>query len=388
SGEDLPAAKQLAPAIGVAERPLGPARWNNVSPHDFYRAVLEDRPYPMRGLIGFGANLLLAQADAARGRAALSALDFYAHADLFMPPTGALADIVFPIASCFEREALKIGFEINTEAQSLVQFRQPIVPPPGKARPDTDFIFDLAGRLGLGEQFWRGDIDAAYRHQLAPSGLTLEQLRADPAGVRVPLSARHFKYAEPDAKGNAKGFATPSRKVEFWSETFRDHGYSGLPEFVEPQIGPVTRPDLAARFPLVLTCAKPTVFCQTQHRALPSLRKRAPHPEIELHPETAAARGITAGSWVAVETPTGGMRARARLNDKLDPRVIIGEHGWWEGCKELGLPGYDPFSPEGANFNQTVDATIRDPVSGTPSHRANLCEVRLAPTAQQNREQA
>src|SRR5262249_39283322 len=121
SGEDLPAAKQLAPAIGVAERPLGPARWNNVSPHDFYRAVLEDRPYPMRGLIGFGANWLLAQADAARGRAALSALDFYAHADLFMTPTAALADIVLPIASCFEREALKIGFEINTEAQSLVQ---------------------------------------------------------------------------------------------------------------------------------------------------------------------------------------------------------------------------------------------------------------------------
>src|SRR5438477_9429296 len=28
TGEDLPTAKRLAPAIGVAERPLGPARWN------------------------------------------------------------------------------------------------------------------------------------------------------------------------------------------------------------------------------------------------------------------------------------------------------------------------------------------------------------------------
>ena len=32
TGEDLPAAKRLAPAIGFAERPLGPARWNHVSP--------------------------------------------------------------------------------------------------------------------------------------------------------------------------------------------------------------------------------------------------------------------------------------------------------------------------------------------------------------------
>ena len=44
TGEDLPAAKQIAPAIGVAERPLGPARWHHVSPQDFYRAVLEAIP--------------------------------------------------------------------------------------------------------------------------------------------------------------------------------------------------------------------------------------------------------------------------------------------------------------------------------------------------------
>jgi anaerobic selenocysteine-containing dehydrogenase len=310
---------------------------------------------------------------------ALSTLEFYAHADLFMNPTAALADVVLPIASCFEREGLKISFETDLQAQSLVQLRQPIVAPPGEARPDTDFIFDLANRLGLGEHFWNGDIDASYRHQLRPSGVTLEQLRASPAGVHVPLTTRHAKHAAVDDNGIARGFPTPSRKVEFWSETFLDHGYAALPEFIEPQIGPVTRPELTARYPLVLTCAKPSLFCQSQHRGLSSLRKRAPHPEVALHPEVAAARGITAGSWVTVETPAGGMRARARLNDKLDPRVVIGEHGWWEECKELGLPGYNPFSAMGANFNRTVDTTLRDPIGGTPAHRANLCEVKLAP---------
>ena len=381
TGEELPAAKRLAPAIGLAERPLGPARWNAVSTHDFYRAVLEGIPYPVRGLVGFGANLLLAQGDPVGGRTALSALDFYVHADLFMTPTAAQADIVLPIASCFEREALKIGFEINAPAQSLVQLRQAVALQPGEARSDTQFIFDLAVRLGLGEHFWGGDIDAAYRHQLGPSGVTLEQLRAEPGGIRVALTTHHAKHADLDGKGNARGFATPSRKIELWSETFLEHGYSALPDFVEPRIGPVASPELAARFPLVLTCAKPTVFCQTQHRALPSLRKRALHPEVELHPDAAAARNITAGSWVAIETPAGGMRARARLNDKLDPRIVVGEHGWWEDCKELGAPGYDPFSPNGANFNGMVDATVRDPISGTPEHRANLCEIRLASAA-------
>ena len=103
TGEDLPAARRMAPAVGVEKRPLGPAKWNNVSAHDFYRAVLESEPYPMRGLVGFGSNLLLAFSDPLRGRRALAALDFYIHADLFMNPTAELADIVLPLASCFER---------------------------------------------------------------------------------------------------------------------------------------------------------------------------------------------------------------------------------------------------------------------------------------------
>jgi anaerobic selenocysteine-containing dehydrogenase len=208
--------------------------------------------------------------------------------------------------------------------------------------------------------------------------VTLKQLRAREEGVRVALTPSYAKHAEPDAAGNPRGFATPSRKIEFWSETFQDHGHAALPAFVEPRMGPATRADLADRFPLVLTCAKSSLFCQSQHRLLPSLRRRAPDPEIEIHPETAAVRGIAAGDWVRIESPAGAMHARAHFNGNLDPRVVVGEHGWWQGCDELGIAGHDPFSPDGANFNNTVDSAIRDPISGTPSHRANLCEIVLA----------
>jgi anaerobic selenocysteine-containing dehydrogenase len=376
SGQDLAAAQRLAPALGMAERPLGPALWNHVTAHDLYRAILDGTPYPVRGLIGFGANLLLAQADGARGLAALAALDFYAHADLFMTPTAALADVVLPVASAFECEALKIGFEISAEAQSLIQLRQAVVPPPGEARSDTKIVFDLAERLGLAAEFWNGDIDSAYRHQLAPSGLALEVLRARPEGVRVPLGVRYVKYADPDAHGYPAGFATPSRRIELYSETFLDHGYPPLPDFTEPAIGPVNRPDLAQRFPLVLTCAKSSVFCQSQHRALPGLRKRARDPKVDLHPDAARARQIADGDWVTIETPNGSVRARASLNATIDPRVALGEHGWWQHCAALGAPAYDPFAPEGANFNLVITAQSLDPISGTVSHRACLCEIR------------
>jgi anaerobic selenocysteine-containing dehydrogenase len=378
TGDDLPAAKGAGPTLGLAERPLGPARWKYYTARDLYRAIREEKPYPVRAVLGFGANMLLAHADGGSGREAFKQLEFYAHADLFMNPTAEMADIVLPAASAFEREGLKIGFDISEEAQSLIQLRPAVVPPPGEARADTEIIFDLAARLGLGEQFWNGDIDAAYRQQLAPTGLTLEQLRAAPGGVRVPLQTRHAKHAEMDANGMPRGFATPSRRIELYSQTFLEHGYPPLPDFEEPRIGPVARPDLAERFPLILTSAKPSLFCNTQHRALPSLRKRASHPEVELHPAAAQARGIANGDWVAIETPEGMVRARARLNDSLDPRVVVGEHGHWEASAELGLAGYDPFGPTGANLNLLIGSTVRDPVSGTASHRAYLCEIRPA----------
>ncbi len=323
--------------------------------------------------MSFGGNLVMAHADSARGREALSTLDFFVHADLFMTPTGELADVVLPVASPFESEALKIGFEYSQDAQSLVQLRRPLVAPRGEARSDLRIVFDLATRLGLGSDFWDGDVDAAFRHQLAPSGITLEELRAHPEGVRVPLATRYRKYAD-------SGFATPSGRVELYSSTLAAHGYDPLPAFEEPPTGPRSRPDLADRFPLVLSCAKSLFFCETQHRQVAALRKSAPDPQLEMHPTTAAARDVGAGDWVALDTPAGSIRARLKLNPSLDPGVVVAQHGWWQACDELGLPGYPPYGPDSANLNLVLRQGPSDPVSGSSPLRASVCEVsRLEP---------
>jgi anaerobic selenocysteine-containing dehydrogenase len=367
-GAELLTAEQRAKALGVERRPLGPARFEFVTGEDFYTAALDGRPYRARGLVNFGANMVMAHGDSQRGRDALAALDFFVHADLFMNPTAEQADLVLPVTSAFEAEGLKIGFEISQEAQAHVQLRRPLAPPRGEARSDLQIIFALATRLGLGRHFWNGDLDAAWRHQLAPSGLTPEQLRAEPAGVRVRLTTRHRKYAE-------TGFATPTRKVELYSEVMADHGYPPLPEFEEPRTSPRSRPELAERFPLILTCAKSLWFCETQHRNLASLRRPVPDPQVEVHPETARARGIAAGDWVRLDTPHGSVRARARLNASLDPQVVCGQHGWWQACAELGLPSYPPYGPDSANLNLVLRQKPSDPVSGSSPLRASICNL-------------
>jgi anaerobic selenocysteine-containing dehydrogenase len=373
-GRELITPEQRAKALGLPRRPLGPSRWELVTADDLYTAALEAEPYRVRGLVGFGANLLVASADSLRGRDALASLDFYVHCDLFMNPTAEMADIVLPAASPFETEALRVGFEVSQEAQALLQLRRPVVEPRGEARSDTRIIFDLATRLGLGDRFWDGDIDAAHRHRIAPSGVTLERLRAEPEGVRLPLETRYRKYAESDGE-SVRGFDTPTRRVELYSETLLEHGYDPLPDFVEPAMSPRSRPDLADRYPLVLTCAKQLWFCESQHRGVPSLRRRVPEPEVDLHPDTARARGIEAAQWVRIETPHGSVRARARLDRSLEPGVVCGQHGWWQGCAEIDAPAFDPFDAEGANLNLVVHHEPSDPVGGCVPHRAYLCEV-------------
>jgi anaerobic selenocysteine-containing dehydrogenase len=369
---------QRAKAIGREKRPIGPARDGWVTGPDLYDAILSGKPYPVRGLVGFGANLVISQPDGAHAVNALKQLDFYLHADLFMTPTAALADIVLPVSTAWEREGLRVGFEISQEAETLVQFRQPVIEPRGEARSDAAIVFDLAMRLGLGNLFWNGDIEAGYRHILAPSGVTLEELREKPEGVRVTLATRYRKYAG-DGVSPAPGFATPTRKVEVYSRLFLQHGQSPLPDFVEPAVGPYSRADLAARFPLVLTCAKTAQFCHSQHRNLPRLRRHLPHPIVEIHPETAGTRGIAEGDWVAIETPHGRIRACARLSAMIDPRVVSAQHGWWQACRELALPAYDAVGRESANYNVAISADVVDPISGAPSVRSFLCEITKAP---------
>jgi len=152
-------------------------------------------------------------------------------------------------------------------------------------------------------------------------------------------------------------------------------GYDPLPGFVEPLMSPRSRPTLAERYPLVLTSAKSLWFCESQHRGVPSLRRRDPDPQVEVHPSTARDRGVEAGDWVRIETPDGSVKARVTFDRTLAPDVVCAQHGWWQACEAIGAPGFDPFGPEGANLNLLIRHEPSDPISGSVPHRAWICDI-------------
>jgi len=389
TGEELLPKEQAARRLGYPERPLGPPGDPGlVQSSEVYRAILAGQPYPVKALVTFGGDTLVGTADPLQGKAALAALDFYVHVDMFANPSAALADVLLPASTCWECEAVRPSFTTSEDTATWAQLRGAVVQPQHESRPDLEIIFDLAKRLGLGKHFFDGDIAAAFNAQLAPAGLTVQQLRAHPVGMRVEAQTHYEKYARIDPQtGQPQGFRTPSRKLEIYSTRFARAGYPPLPEYREPAQSPYSRPDLAQEYPLVLTFFRLVQFVDEQHRNIPRLRRQVREPFVEIHPTTAAPLSIEDGEWVVLETAMGRVRLKAKLNPSLHPRVVATQYGWWQGCQELGLPGYDPFGPEGANANLLIPSDVIDPISGSVPHRSQMCRVRKEGVAVEKAEE-
>ena len=379
SGKEFLPKEMAALRVGRERKPIGPpAKPGNCAAYDVFTAVLEERPYPVKAILNFGSNTIMSTGDSNRGRAAFSALVLAVATELFMTPTAELCDYVLPAASFLEMSNLTTAFEHRPAGKTHLQYRPAVVEPLFERRSDTWIIFELARRLGYGEKFWHGDVEAGYAYELAPTGITLEQLKSSPGGISRPIDPTYEKHTKKTKDGGIRGFATPSGKVELYSHTFAAHGYPPMPEYVEPVLSPLSQPALAAEYPLVLTNAKFTTFIHSQQRALPSLRKAAPEPTADIHPESAARFEIKNKQWMVIESPRGAIKVRARVTSNIVPGVVCCQHGWWQACKELKLPGYDAYLDEGANPSLLIGTDLADPISGSLPHRSYLCRIRPA----------
>lgn len=355
-GMELLSDEQRSKTLGLQQRPLGPGTMGWISSYDLYNAVENENPYAIKALLSFGGNPLLTKPNADDASRALEQLEFYVHADLFLNPTANYADIILPVASPWERPGLYPGFQISQQADSLVQLRPAVIPPRGESRGDSWIVFELAKRLGLEADFFGGDIDTALQQMIAATGLTTAELKAHPQGISLALEMHYQKYRQ-------KGFATPSRKLEIFSERFQQNGYAPIPRFEVEE--PHNR-----HYPLRLISAKWIVYCHSQQRHLPSLRKRMPEPLVELNPQTAKTYGIEENEWLMIETAEGSIQAKARFNRSLASDVVCSQYGWWPDRQK------DSSEEPKRNYNNIISDIDFDPISSSNTLRNFRCNIK------------
>lgn len=325
------------------------------------QAMREGNPYPVKAFLVFGNNTLTTYANARLVYESLMNLDFMVCADLFLTPTAELADIVLPAALWTEIDQLA---GLPTMAANVVLANQKAVQV-GECRSDEEIFVDLARRmkLSVGTEPVETVLDGQLKS--GDTGVTFAELKQK-GFVKVPFKYRKFEET---------GFRTPTGKIELYSTRFEQMGYAPLPSYEEPPESPISRPDVARNYPLVLTTGRRIpYFFNSEHRQIETLRKARRDPMAAIHPDTAARYGIKKGDWIWIETRRGRMRQRARITTGIDPRVISAEHGWW--FPEKSAPDYGVWQ---SNVNLLTDnGPPYDPAMGTYQLRALLCRIAKA----------
>ncbi|MBI4969910.1 MAG: molybdopterin-dependent oxidoreductase [Rhodospirillales bacterium] len=320
-------------------------------------AMRTGKPYPIKAFLVFGNNTLTTYANSSQVLESLTKVDFMVNADLFMTPTAELADIVLPAASWPELDQIA---GLPTIAGNVVLGQQKVVRV-GECKSDEEIFVELARRMDLpvGKESVIEVLDQQLKEGL---GIDFAQL-TEKGFVKVPF--RYRKY-------ETDGFKTPTGKIELYSTRLEAMGYDPLPNYQEPPESPLSRPDLAQDFPLVLTTGgRIPFYFNSEHRQIAKLRRAYRDPKAEIHPETAKRFGIGEGDWMWIETRRGKMKQRAKLSDGIDPRVVNAEHGWW--FPDQPAPEYGVWQ---SNANLLTDnGPPYDPAMGTYQLRALLCRV-------------
>lgn len=350
-GMELLTEEQAAKQVGLGQYPF--LDWCGRPPNEaVVDQILTSRPYPIRaGWFQTTNSFACGAADAKRVHEALRSLEFNVVVDLFMTPTAmACADIVLPVSTYAERDAItQIG-----GSGSYVGRMNRAIDPVGEAKSDMEINLELGRRLSPAAWPW-ANVDEMFDALLEPTGMTFAELR-DAAFTYDDIDYRKYAKGLLRADGKA-GFETPTGKLELYSEVFARCGLDPLPYWEEPPQSPVSTPDIAEKYPLILTTGpRTTGFFASEHRQIPSLRKLNPDPISEIHPDTAAKLGIQDGDWIYIENQHGRCCQKARLTIDIDPRVVSAQHGWWFPEK----PGPEPslFGVWESNINLLIPAGL------------------------------
>jgi len=320
----------------------------------YYRvldSVLTEKPFPVRTVIAPGSQPIVSTRGSKRVAEALKKLDFYVVADVMRTADMDYADVVIPVSTPYE---IDHPFEATMDG-SWVMSRNKVIEPLGDYKSMFEFFLDLAVEMGYGKDFWNGNMVDCMNDQLKPISMTIDDLRELPNGIINKKSPPAFEKYEQifSRKSNAVSKAPflPQGKVAIYNTTFEEAGFNPLPEWREPPESLTGTPELTEKYPLILSDYHTSnVYSASWQRNVPYLRKIHPYPALHIHPDTASERGIEDGDWVRVESPHGWMKVKAQIYKGIRQDTVMVLHGWWQGCKELGMEDF-PILDGGANVN-------------------------------------
>ncbi len=249
------------------------------------------------------------------------------------------ADIVLPATTTLERN--DIG---SASRDRFVRAMHQAIAPIGQARNDVDILADLAEAGGFRAAFteqrdemaWLDHLYGRWRQACDAQGIAVPDFAEFWARgfVEIPAPEQPYvQFADFAADPVANPLATPSGKVEIFSETIAGFGYAevpGHPVWHEP--AEYLGAPLARDYPLHLLSFQPAtrLHGQLDSGRVAAADKIDGREAIRMHPADAAARGLTDGQVVRVFNARGAVAAGLRVTEEIRPGVVAMATGaWW-----------------------------------------------------------
>jgi len=270
---------------------------------------------------------------------AFRSIPFKVVADLVMTDTAALADVVLPVADFLEDEDL---FRCSWHA--YLTWAAPAVAPPEEVWSETRIVAELAGRLGLGQEFARSPSEWIV-WALEPLVAAYPGLAARPEDLRGRSFANPAVLDVPWADGP---FATPSGRFEFgkrWASLVALGEAEALAGAEAPAAGDLAAPG-DGLFHLISPRHRLSMHSQFYDRVLAQTSGGSGLPAVFAHPRAAARLGLAEGDEVRLTSAQGSLLAHLVLDDGLREDTLClyagGSAGFIAGARPASANALTP----------------------------------------------
>jgi thiosulfate reductase/polysulfide reductase chain A len=278
----------------------------------FYKALLEEDPYPVKGYLVFRHDPLLSLPDPEAQKKALDKLDLLVAIEANYSETAWYADVLLPSATYLEKSSVLCT---GKGLKPSFRMREKAIDPHTNAKADWWIFKQLAERLGAGEYFKFDDVEDFWKFQLEGTGVTVEDIKKKGS----------FSLAEKPIwwdRMNDLKFKTPSKKIELVSSHLTD---CGLESFK-----PYERPEKPAEGTFRLAFGRSPVHTHGRTMNNPYLHEIMPENTLWINTGEADKLGIKDKDLVKVTSADGSHTGniQAMVTDWIHPETVFMVHGF------------------------------------------------------------
>lgn len=302
-----------------------------------------------------------------------------------MTPSAKYADLLLPETSYLEAEDL-VDSSYAAGSHNYMIALQKTITPMWEVRSTYDICADIAGHLGLREQYTEGRTQAQwaeyhYQQIREKRPYLPEWSVAKEKGVidqQIATERQSIAFIDFREDATAHPLDTPSGKIEIYSQALADLAQKwtlpegdripAVPEFCVVKESHLNK-ELTAKYPLQLSGFHTKGHTHSTYTNVLALHEAVPD-EVWINPIDASARQLSSGDIVHVFNDRGVVEIPCKVTNRILPGVAAMPQGAWTRLDKQGVD-------VGGCINSLTSHLPSPLAKGNPQH-TNLVEIKRA----------